>query len=815
MRVLKFGGTSVANAENINKIVTILQNRLDNERLIVVVSALGGTTDALLNSVVLASEGNDEYKLQLKKIETRHLELTKQLIPVAQQSRVLSMVKQHCNEIEDICNGVFLLQEVTSRTKDRIMSYGELLSSQIISAKFESIGLKNKWIDARKIIITNSNFEHATVNFDISNPKIESAFSDSNHSFFLVPGFIASDQKGITTTLGRGGSDFTAAIIAAALDASALEIWTDVSGMMTADPRLVSHAKIIPKVLYREAMELSHFGAKVVYPPTIQPVMRKNIPVWIKSTFSPNDHGTLIENVSDHKNGSGVRGISSINKIALLSLEGSGMAGVPGFSKRLFETLANEQINVILITQSSSEHSICVGIEEAFAEKAKNAVDNEFSFEIERLKVDPLIVEKDLAIIALVGDKMKSHPGISGKMFSALGRNGINVRAISQGSSERNISAVILFSDVKKAVNVLHEEFFETTFKQVNLFVAGVGNVGSRLLSQLLQQHIYLKENLRLSIRVVGIANSKKMLFNDNGIDLKNWREQLPAADDMNLSQFVNSIKTKNFRNSVFVDVTANKDVAGHYDEILQKSVSIVACNKIAASSSYSYYEKLKNRAREFNVQFLFETNVGAGLPVIGTLNDLILSGDKVNKIEAVLSGTLNFVFNNYDGVTSFSQVVRQAQAEGYTEPDPRLDLSGIDVVRKIMILARESGEKIEMEDVINNAFMPAECMQGSVEDFYKCMEKHESHFKKIVDEANKAGKKLKFVATYENGKASVGLQQIGSDHDFYHLYGKDNVVAFYTQRYTGQPLVVKGAGAGADVTASGVFADIIRAVRI
>jgi aspartokinase/homoserine dehydrogenase 1 len=815
MRVLKFGGTSVANAENINKIVTILQDRLNNERLIVVVSALGGTTDALLNSVVLASEGNDEYKLQLKKIETRHLELTKQLIPVAQQSRVLSMVKQHCNEIEDICNGVFLLQEVTSRTKDRIMSYGELLSSQIISAKFESIGLKNKWIDARKIIITNSNFEHAIVNFDISNPKIESAFSENDHSFFLVPGFIASDQKGITTTLGRGGSDFTAAIIAAALDASALEIWTDVSGMMTADPRLVSHAKIIPKVLYREAMELSHFGAKVVYPPTIQPVMRKNIPVWIKSTFSPNDHGTLIENVSDHKNGSGVRGISSINKIALLSLEGSGMAGVPGFSKRLFETLANEQINVILITQSSSEHSICVGIEEAFAEKAKNAVDNEFSFEIERLKVDPLIIEKELAIIALVGDKMKSHPGISGKMFSALGRNGINVRAISQGSSERNISAVVLFSDVKKAVNVLHEEFFETAFKQVNLFVAGVGNVGSRLLSQLLQQHIYLKKNLRLSIRVVGIANSKKMLFNDNGIDLKNWREQLPAADDMNLSQFVNSIKTKNFRNSVFVDVTANKDVADHYDEILQKSVSVVACNKIAASSSYSYYEKLKNRARESNVQFLFETNVGAGLPVIGTLNDLLLSGDKVNKIEAVLSGTLNFVFNNYDGVKSFSQVVRQAQAEGYTEPDPRLDLSGIDVVRKIMILARESGEKIEMEDVTNNAFMPAECMEGSVEDFYKCMEKHEAHFKNIVDEANKAGKKLKFVATYENGKASVGLKQIGADHDFYHLYGKDNVVAFYTQRYTGQPLVVKGAGAGADVTASGVFADIIRAVRI
>ncbi len=606
MRVLKFGGSSVANADNINKIVSILEDRLKNEKLIVVVSALGGITDALLNSVVLASDGNELYKEELQKIESRHLEMVKQLIPVAQQSRVLSMVKQQCNEIEDICNGVFLLQELTPRTKDRIMSYGELLSSQIISAKFESIGFKNKWVDSRKIIITNSNFENAVVDFEVTNQRIQDYFSNSEESFFMVPGYISSDKKGITTTLGRGGSDYSASIIAAALDATALEIWTDVSGMMTADPRLVSTAKIIPKVLYREAMELSHFGAKVVYPPTIQPVMRKNIPVWIKSTFSPEHHGTLIENTTDKKaGGSTVRGISSINKIALLSLEGSGMAGVPGFSKRLFETLANEQINVILITQSSSEHSICVGIEEPSAEKAKAAVDKEFAFEIERLIVEPLIVEKDLAIIALVGDKMKSHPGISGKMFSALGKNGINVRAISQGSSERNISAVISTNDVKKAVNVLHEDFFETTYKQVNLFVAGVGNVGSRLLSQLLQQQSYLQKNLRLSVRVVGIANSRKMLFNSNGIDLENWKELLQEGETMNLTEFVSTIKTKNLRNSVFVDVTANKDVAKHYAEILEKSVSLVACNKIAASSSYSYYEKLKNLAREFNVHFL------------------------------------------------------------------------------------------------------------------------------------------------------------------------------------------------------------------
>lgn len=814
MRVLKFGGSSVANAENINKMISILKDRSEKEKLVVVVSALGGTTDALLNSVITASKGDEKYKQELRKIEDRHLEVVKQLIPVANQSRVLSMVMQHCNEMEDICNSVFLLKELTSRTRDRIMSYGELLSSQIIAAKFQCSGFENKWVDTRKLITTNSHYENAVVDFELTNKKIKDFFAASAASFFVAPGFIASDSNGITTTLGRGGSDYTASIIASALDAVALEIWTDVSGMMTADPRLVSNAKIIPHILYREAMELSHFGAKVIYPPTIQPVMMKNIPVWVKSTFAPGDHGTLIEN-SIVKNNSSVRGISSINKIALLSLEGSGMAGIPGFSKRLFETLANEQINVILITQSSSEHSICVGIEEAYAENAKDAVDKAFDYEIEKHKVEPLKIERDLAIIALVGDKMKSHPGISGKMFSALGRNGVNVRAISQGSSERNISAVIAANDVKKAVNVLHEAFFETTFKQVNLFITGVGNVGSRLLAQLSQQNHYLQKNLRLTIRVIGIANSKKMVFNEKGIDLKNWKELLQNGDAMSLSEFVNAMQEKNMRNSVFVDVTANEDIAKHYAEILQKSISIVACNKIAASSSYVYYEKLKTLAREFNGHFLFETNVGAGLPVIGTLNDLLLSGDKVTRIEAVLSGTLNFVFNNYNGKDSFAKVVRQAQDEGYTEPDPRLDLSGVDVARKIMILAREAGEKIEMDDITNVSFMPEECMKGSVADFYASMEKNETDFKKIFEEADKVGKKLKFVAAYENGSARVGLQQIGSEHDFYHLYGKDNVVLFYTERYPDQPLVIKGAGAGADVTASGVFADIIRAVRI
>ncbi|MES1198302.1 MAG: ACT domain-containing protein, partial [Chitinophagaceae bacterium] len=506
---------------------------------------------------------------------------------------------------------------------------------------------------------------------------------------------------------------------------------------------------------------------------------------------------------------------SSINKIVLLSLEGSGMVGIPGFSKRLFEALAFEKINVIIITQSSSEHSICVGIEETFSEKAKQAVDRAFAYEIENGKVDPLIIEKNLSIVALVGDHMKSHTGVSGRMFGSLGRNGVNIRAIAQGSSERNISAVIASEDVKKAINVLHEEFFETTYKQINLFIAGVGNVGSRLLAQIEQQKSYLEHHLRLQVRVVGIANSKKMLFNDEGIDLKSWRELLGQGETMDLQKFIDIIRSKNFRNAVFADVTANNKLAECYDQLLQKAISVVACNKIACSSSYSYYKKLKDLAREYKAPFLFETNVGAGLPVIGTLNDLLRSGDKVNKIQAVLSGTLNFVFNNYNGERTFAEVVKQAQDEGYTEPDPRLDLGGTDVMRKIMILARESGEQLEMDQIANKSFMPASCMEGDVSNFYKEMAKHESHFKKIYDEAAKANMKLKFVASYENGNASVGLQHIDSKHDLYHLYGKDNVVLFYTDRYTEQPLVVKGAGAGAEVTASGVFADIIRTASV
>jgi aspartokinase/homoserine dehydrogenase 1 len=491
------------------------------------------------------------------------------------------------------------------------------------------------------------------------------------------------------------------------------------------------------------------------------------------------------------------------------------MVGIPGFSKRLFEALSNEKINVILITQGSSEHSICVGISQSNADYAKQAVDRAFDHEIKTGKVEPLFVERELAIIALVGDNMKSHPGISGKMFGALGRNGVNVRAIAQGSSERNISAVVAAADVRKAINILHEEFFETTYKQLNLFIAGAGNVGSRLLEQLRQQQHYLQDHLRLQVRVIGLANSKQMCFADEGIPLKAWKQQLQQGESMRLDAFIRIMQSKNLRNSVFADITANTQVAQCYDQLLQKSISVVACNKIASSSGFDYYKKLKNLAREYNSLFLFETNVGAGLPVIGTLNDLLRSGDKVNKIQAVLSGTLNFVFNHYTAERSFAQVVRQAQQEGYTEPDPRLDLSGTDVMRKIMILAREAGEKMEMEEIDNKSFMPESCMHGTVDDFYEAMEREEAHFKKLYQAAVRAGKKLKFVANYENGKARVGLEHVDPAQDFYHLYGKDNIVLFYTDRYPEQPLVVKGAGAGAEVTASGVFADIMRAANV
>ncbi len=815
MQVLKFGGSSIAYPENIGKIVSIVKQAIEKDKIIVVVSALGGVTDRLLEAATAAASGTEVFKQTIAAIEKQHFELIKSMIPVAHQSHLLSLVKTAVNEIEDICNGIFLLGEITPRIKDRLASYGEWMSSRIIAEKFQFENMNVLWKDARELIKTNSHYTHAEVDFGSTTHNITAFFEKHSTRLFMIPGFIASNPEGVTTTLGRGGSDYTAAIIAAALHANVLEIWTDVSGMMTADPRLVTNAKVIHKISYGEAMELSHFGAKVIYPPTLQPVMNKNIPVWIKNTFAPQNAGTLVVNnnsSADDDKGEMIRGISSINNIALLSLEGSGMVGIPGFSKKLFAALSREQVNVILITQGSSEHSICVAIDSAKAEVAKRAVDADFAGELALHKVEPLKVETDLSIIALVGEQMKSHPGVSGKMFNALGKNGINIRAIAQGSSEKNISAVIATKDILKAVNVLHEEFFETTYKQAHLYIVGVGNVGARLLHQIQKQLLFIRQHLNLKISVIGISNSRKMLFGENGIDVNNWQQQLEQGSAADLTTFIDNVIKKNHRNSIFVDITADVHVAHSYERLLKKSISVVACNKIAASSDYDQYKKLKKLAGEYNCKFLFETNVGAGLPVIGTLNGLIHSGDNVKKIEAVLSGTLNFVFNNYDGTKPFADVVRQAQAEGYTEPDPRLDLSGTDVMRKILILAREAGYHLEWNDITNNAFLPEACMQGSVEAFYECMLQHEAHFKKLLGDADTHHCKLKFVATLDNGKASVGLQHINAAHDLYNLQGKDNIVLFYTERYCNQPLVIKGAGAGPDVTASGVFADIVRA---
>lgn len=813
MQILKFGGTSVSSAENMLRVAGIIESAAKKDRTVVILSAIGGITDLLIEAANRASSENLEWQSVFNSISHRHESVINQLFNGNPPPNIRAEILNSFEELKVLLNGVYLLGELSEKTKDRIIGFGEWFSTKIFSAKFLDINSEVMWVDSRELIVTDKNFGKATVDTEQTNNLISTYFQKCIHQVYILPGFVARSFDGVPTTLGRGGSDYTAAILGAALDASVVEIWTDVSGMMTADPRMVNSIKQIPAISYREAMELSHFGAKVIHPPTIRPLMKKNIPVWIKNSFRPNDEGTLIHNhLINHK--PVVSGISSINNIVLISLEGSGMVGIPGFSKRLFEALASEKINVVLITQSSSEHSICVGIEEVNSGKAKHVVDNVFKYEINQGLLEPLNVEKYLSIVALVGDNMQNHIGVSGRMFSTLGKNGINIRAIAQGASERNISAVINTADVNKAVNVLHEEFFEASLKQVNLFIAGTGNVSRRLIHQLLTQQEYLKNHLRLNLRIIALANSKKMLFSNNGISA-GWQDKMDSGVDVDINHLVDFIREKNFRNSIFVDVTASDEVARIYPLLLERSVAVVACNKAAASSEYNYYNLLKTLSSKFSTPYLFETNVGAGLPVIGTLNNLIRSGDKINRIEAVLSGTLNFVFNNYDGTKSFSEIVKQAQDEGYTEPDPRLDLSGKDVMRKIMILIREAGKIIEMEDITNDSFMPDSVMTGSVGDFYKALEKEESHFKNLFLKANENGNKLKFVASYSDGKATVGLRQIHPSHDFYHLYGKDNIVLFYTNRYTDQPMVIKGAGAGAEVTASGVFADIIRATSM
>lgn len=810
MKVLKFGGTSVAHADQI-KLVKDIVAEDPSEKLIVVVSALGGVTDLLVNAGQKAAGRDSTYTELIVEIENRHLQTVKALIPVTSQSQILSKVKTELNALETLLEGAFLIGEITARLNDKIVSFGELLSSYIISEYFISEQMDANLLDSRKLIITDENYGKAAVDFKETTKRCKEIFAGISNRITVVPGFVAASESGNVTTLGRGGSDYTAAVLSAVLEAGKLEIWTDVSGMYTANPKLVKQAKAITKISYEEAMELSHFGAKVLYPPTIQPVLVNEIPIHIKNTFRPADPGTRIEKNKEASSRT-VRGISNVPNISLLTLEGPGMIGIPGISKRFFEVLSQAQISVVLITQASSEHSICIGVADEDASTAASVINNAFTYEMERAKIKPVITETGLSIIALVGDQMKSHQGLSGKMFSTLGKNNVNIRAIAQGASERNISAVIRKEDVKKALNSLHETFFEENIKQLNLFVMGVGNVGSRLMRQIGQQREFLKKNLKLNIRVIGISNSRTMVFDEDGIGLDKWEDLLSEGRKASGEQFFETVKKLNLRNSIFIDNTASETVSDSYGNYLRNSIAVVTCNKIACSSDLEHYLELKEISREYNAPFLFETNVGAGLPIIDTLKHLIASGDKVHKIQAVLSGSLNFVFNNYDADRSFAEIVQQAQEEGYTEPDPKIDLSGVDVMRKILILARESGYNINMQDIVNNSFLPEESLATkSNEAFYASLKESEPEFKMLYENAHAAGSKLKYVARFDNGQANVGLQQIPEGHDFYKLEGSDNIVLFYTERYPAQPLMVKGAGAGADVTASGLFADIIR----
>lgn len=812
MKVLKFGGSSVGTPERIRGLVEILKNYYQQgEKFAVVFSAFSGVTDALIQMGAKAEEGDASYLDLFETVRQRHIDAAQYLLRDTYLQQALSELENNFEVLKSLLYGIFLVREASPRTMDYVISFGERNSAFLISHVMRQAGINAAYLDARKIIKTDNRFGSAQVDFEATNEKAREYFSQ-NPEIQSITGFVGSTKGGLTTTLGRGGSDYTAAILGAALDASIIEIWTDVDGVLTADPRKVKKAFTLKSMTYAEAMEMSHFGAKVIYPPTIQPALAKRIPLVIKNTFNPGFAGTLVSEKSDPGN-LPVKGLSSINEVALLTLQGSGMVGVPGTAGRLFNALANAGINVILITQGSSEHSITFAIPPQLAGKARKSVEKEFSAEMQRNWMEPVKVETGLSVIAVIGENMRYRPGIAGQLFQALGKNGINVVAIAQGSSELNISIVVSREDEAKALNTLHEAFFLSDTQDIHLFMTGTGLIGSTLLEQIRQQAAYLREKRAMEIKVVGLANSRKMTFNPDGIPLDNWKEVLDASEQSSdLGVFVQQMKSLNLPNTIFVDNTAGDRVVPHYEHILDSSISISTPNKIAASSSYLQYQRLKTIAAKRGVLFEYETNVGAGLPVISVLRDLIDSGDRILKIEGVLSGTLSYIFNTFREGVRFSETVRRAMELGYTEPDPRDDLNCMDVRRKLLILARERGIAIEAEDIEIRQVLPESCLKAkNVEDFLAELENNDALFESQRAEAAAKGCALRMVAKLDNGKASIGLESVDSSHPFYGLSGADNMIAFTTERYKERPLVVRGPGAGAEVTAAGVFAEIIK----
>ena len=808
MKVLKFGGSSVGTPECILRVKSIVENQV--EPSIIVVSAFQGVTDQLIKVSKMAMERENSYKDLLSGIEQRHYQAVKELFRVNQQSNILAGIKVLINELEETLYGVYLLQDLPAKTHDTIVSFGERLSSFIISLKINDAYL----VEIRDLIKTDSQYGKAQVLFNQTYPLVEEHFK-SLQKYAVVPGFIASNEKGETTTLGRGGSDYTAAIIAAAVDASVLEIWTDVDGFMTADPRKVEKAYAIESLSYAEAMELSHFGAKVLYTPTIHPVLEKRIRIHIKNTFAPEKKGTIIGMQEIIPSPSPIKGISSIDHVDLVTIQGSGMVGVTGTSMRLFTALARRNINIILITQASSEYSISFAIHPDATLDAEQAIREEFNHEIEIIHSIRILLERDLSVIAIVGERMRHTPGISAKLFQAMGRNGINVIAIAQGSSELNVSVVISHHSLRKAMNVIHEGFFLSHYRELHLFLVGVGTVGSRLLNQIRSQQDKLLEDHQLKVNLIGLSNSKKMIIDHNGIDIESHADLLSEGQPADLMSFTHRISELNLRNSVFIDCTASPEVAESYKHHFNNYVSVVTANKIACSSDYESYRGLKNTAQAKGVKFIFETNVGAGLPIINTMNDLMKSGDRILELEAVLSGTLNYIFNTLDKDNPLSSVIRQAKDLGFSEPDPRIDLSGVDVIRKLIILSRESGYKIEEKQVKVSPILPPECFEGDIEEFWEKVGEYDEEFEKKRSALEKNNQKWRFVARLKDGKASVSLAEVGTDHPLYHLEGSNNIIMITTERYKEHPMIIKGYGAGAEVTAAGMFADVIRIANI